>query len=118
GDRRARGRGERAVGVREEDAQIDRASTPDREIVAAVAVEVRRRDRLRVVAERGGDPGAAVKLPSPFPSRIATVCASWVATARSGLPSPFRSPVEIHWGSDASGNTIGEPGAGLNPAAA
>ena len=36
--------------------------------------------------------GAAAKVPSPLPIRIVTVLSPVLATARSGMPSPLKSP--------------------------
>ena len=60
------------------------------QIRVAIAIEVAHRDGRRTAPTATS--GAAWKVPSPRPSRIDTVLASPLAVARSGRPSPLKSP--------------------------
>ncbi len=57
-----------------------------------------------------GEPGAGLKLPLPLPSRIEIVLDPKLATARSALPSPLKSPATIASGLEPPLEN-GEPGA-------
>ena len=59
-----------------------------------------------------GEPLAAVKVPSPLPSRILIVLSLALATTRSCRPSPLKSPIFTAWGKLPT--VIGEPLAGEN----
>ncbi len=59
-----------------------------------------------------GEPLASVKVPSPLPSRTLIVLSLALATARSCMPSPLKSP--IFTASGKLPTVIGEPLAGEN----
>src|SRR5436305_137956 len=70
-------------------------------------------------AEGGGGPaatgerGALAKPPLPLPSRMLTLLLLRLATARSGLPSPLKSPTATEAG--VLPTPTGEPGALAKP---
>ena len=66
-----------------------------------------------VVPTGNGLPGTCVNAPAPFPSSTVTLLLPWVfATARSGLPSPLKSPAVMNTGPNPTKK--GLPEAGLN----
>ena len=62
-----------------------------RQVGPAVAVQVADRERAGFASGRVIVLGS--KLPSPLFRSTETLCAFVLAVARSGLPSPFRSPI-------------------------
>ena len=62
------------------------------EILNAITVEIPHyhEHRLRSGSDRA--PVAAVKPPEPLPSKTVMLLSLWFATARSGMPSPLKSP--------------------------
>src|SRR5207249_4469576 len=62
-----------------------------------------------------GEPDASLNPPAPFPSNTETSLEPWFATARSGLPSRFRSAAATETG--ARSTPMGEPEAAENPPA-
>ena len=78
----------------------------DHQVEVAVAVEVGRRDVGRLDPRHAASrPGRNV--PSPLPSRIETVSAMRLVTARSGMPSPLKSPTATSQGPRPTGTRIG-----------
>src|SRR5439155_285203 len=52
---------------------------------------------------------AAPKLPVPLPSRIDTLLETWLATARSGLPSLLKSPTATERGCVPAAKLVAAP---------
>src|SRR5262249_27969108 len=50
-----------------------------------------------------GTSGAAAKPPRPLPRRILTLLLPELATAKSSLPSPLKSPTATDWGKEPTG---------------
>src|SRR5438552_5494824 len=53
-----------------------------------------------------GLPGAVVKTPEPFPSNTVTLLLPRFAVARSGMPSPLKSPTATKAGNDPTANGL------------